>query len=289
MRTQEALNPFELVLKTPYFKCNPRAKTEVHTITGRDYHLFFYILAVKSLLRFYNDIAIVVHDDGSLTNKDTMLLENHIRGIKIIEKRIADKKIAGILKRFPNSSKYRSSYFNSMQLFDYTFFSKTDKILSLDSDTLFLRKPNQLIEWISNDKKEIIWCYEQKALGQEEFLSEIKCDFPPHVNIGLLCFYKQIIDLEKIEDTLGKRKTFDWVTGQNVFPVLIKNKSRKYKISFFDTTKYQCPLIFKNRLIFKNGAIFKHYWTSWGIQKVYTKEFIKVSIEIIKKKNKNDR
>ena len=69
------------VLKTPYLKCNPNAKVEIHTLTSHR-HLFMYMTAIKSFLRYFNEIAVIVHDDGSLTKKDNVLLKHHIRGLK---------------------------------------------------------------------------------------------------------------------------------------------------------------------------------------------------------------
>jgi hypothetical protein len=47
-------------------------------------HLAMYLTSIKSLLRFYNNLSVVVHDDGTLKEQDKNILNNHIRNIKII-------------------------------------------------------------------------------------------------------------------------------------------------------------------------------------------------------------
>src|SRR3569833_2664748 len=81
---------FDAVDSTAPLKCNADAHTEVHTLTCHD-HVFMYITAIKSLLRFVSDLAVVVHDDGTLTEQDVSKLEHHIVGIKVIRRVEADE------------------------------------------------------------------------------------------------------------------------------------------------------------------------------------------------------
>jgi len=250
---------FKPILQTPCLKCNPNATTELHTLIYH-YHIFMYITAIKSLLRYYNDISVVVHDgDGDLTGEDKKLLKEHIDGIKIIDKNFADREFGKQLRRFPRCRKYRARCVNSMELFDNILLSKSEKIISMNSDILFLKKPDELVKWICDGKNEMIYVHENTPATQKEFLAECGCDFPPHVTLALVCFYKEIMDLGLIEKTLGSSKLFRthlWEAGQCIFPVLLKSKSDKYIIRSFDRNKFDASAIFRE------GAIFRHYWNS---------------------------
>ena len=83
--------------RTPQFLTNPDAKVEVHTVLNRR-DLYVYIIAVKSFLRFYNDVRVVVHDDGSFVEKDIEYLKTHIKGVEIINKAYADNCVETFLK-----------------------------------------------------------------------------------------------------------------------------------------------------------------------------------------------
>lgn len=245
---------FEAILDTRYFKCNPDASAEIHTLTGHR-HLYMYLAAIKSFLRFCEDVAVAVHDDGTLSNKDRILLKTHIEGIKIIGKNFADRKINKFLKDLPNSRKYRARHIILMQLLDCMFFSERVKIINLDSDSLFLRKPDKLIEWIFKENNEIISIYEEEPRRQKEFLSKLNCDLPPHICFSLVCFYKRILDLGLIENILAQLKpSIDWwCVAQNIFPVLVTSKSGEFRMSFFDKDAYQTSGNFED------GQIFRHY------------------------------
>src|ERR1700752_3681003 len=94
---------FEPVNSTKPLRCNPVAQTELHTLTCHE-HVFMYITAIKSLLRFAPDIAVVVHDDGSLTRKDIATIEQHILGIKLIRRGEADAIVGELLASYPRTA-----------------------------------------------------------------------------------------------------------------------------------------------------------------------------------------
>jgi hypothetical protein len=256
------INAFKPILQTHPFKCNSHARTAIHTVTGH-YHLFMYIAALKSLLRFYDDVAIVAHDDnGTLTDSDKDILHHHIEGIAIIDRNIADKQMEPILSSFPHCRKYRSRIFASLELLDNILLATTERIITMNSDVLFLKRPDELIQWLINGSNEIIYVHEDNPSTQKELLSEIGCNFPPHVTLALVCFYREIIDLALIEDVLKKSKftrTHLWLLGQCIYPVLFSNKSDKYKIRSFDKEKWAASGHFRE------GEIFRHYWSSTGI------------------------
>ena len=79
------------------------------------------MIAIKSFLRFYDNVAIVAHDDGSLTKKDMSLLGQHIKGIRIISKKAADGQMKEILKPFVNTKRYRDSMIQFFAITGFCF------------------------------------------------------------------------------------------------------------------------------------------------------------------------
>jgi hypothetical protein len=247
---------FFRVLETPHFRCNSDAPVEIHTLTAH-HHLLMYLTAIKSFLRYYDNVAIVVHDDGSLTRHDIKLLNEQIHGIRIIDKKSADRKLHKDLAGFPYSRKFRRQIVNSMELFDNILLSKTEKIITMNSDVLFLKEPTEVIDWICCQDSAAISVYEEQPAKQKEFLSSHSCTFPPHVTICLTCFHKDIFDGRQVENILSCSQT-DWYTGQNVYPILFRNKMNEHPLSFLDKDTYQASGVFNS------GATFRHYWTSTG-------------------------
>ena len=76
--------------ETAPLQCNPDASCEIHTMLGiRDVPM--YLIAIKSLLRWYANLAVVVHSDGSLQADTRGMLERHLPGMRYIDAREADR------------------------------------------------------------------------------------------------------------------------------------------------------------------------------------------------------
>src|SRR5665647_938151 len=113
------------ISKTPVVSCVLHGRPEIHSLVSHR-HVYNYILAIKSFLRFYNDVTVIVHDGGdddSLTKKDKCTLKKHIKNITIIDRDYANEKIDRILDHYPNCQRYRKEYVMALQLFDYALLS----------------------------------------------------------------------------------------------------------------------------------------------------------------------
>ena len=77
------------VLASGPMRCDPKASCAIHTmLSARDTPL--YLAAIKSFLRYYPDVAVVIHSDGTLRNADNELLNRHIPGCTLISAEAAD-------------------------------------------------------------------------------------------------------------------------------------------------------------------------------------------------------
>jgi hypothetical protein len=261
-----------LIPKTPAVSCVLHGRPEIHSLVCHR-HVYNYILAIKSFLRFYNDVTVIVHDDGSLTKKDKDTVRKHIRNIHIIDRDYADVKINKILDQYPNCRRYRDTYVIALQLFDYTLLCESNKIVSLDSDILFFKKPDTLIDWL-RDGKNIVYFWEPEPWGTREFLAKInRDDCFVGVNAGFMCFYKETMNLELIEQIMSEVEIFDWQTGQGVYTILLK-KQEKHELSYFDPSQYQ------DWSRFRDGQTARHYFFSAGSSDIYLSDWKKIVREL---------
>lgn len=240
------------VLKTPPARLSASAKTEIHTLVCHR-HVLMYLTAVKSLLRFSADFAVCVHDDGSLTAADRALIESHVEGVRVIPKAEADAAMEVCLKGRPRCLELRRSQIVSIQLFDFALLSRTGRVAAIDSDTLFLGRPDQLLEWAASDDREVLHLYEKKPREQASFLAAAGCAYPPHFCMGFACFPKAVVDVDRIEKTLSRVEKYDWWISQNVFPTLIEGR---FPARHFDPASYQDLYRLNAR------PVFRHYWGS---------------------------
>src|SRR3954471_8606776 len=256
-RPEKLYRSLEAIQSTQPLPCNPAALTEVHTLTCHK-HVFMYITAIKSLLRFISDVAIVVHDDGSLTTADIATIKHHVQGSKVIRRSDADDIAEKLLAPFPKTRAFRSAVINALELTDHALLADRKKIIITNSDTLFLRRPDELLSWIASDADDVLCVYEEAPWQQAEFLSRMNSRFPPHVTLALLCLQKDMVDPAGIEAVLNQVQPTDdlWFIGQNTLPAVIATKIDLRQIRFLDRHRYQASAVFGE------GATFRHYWSS---------------------------
>jgi len=126
---------------------------EIHTlICNKD--LLLAINNFKSLQKFeeFADMPVFLHDDGSLSDSDIEAL-NVIKNVTVIRREYADKEIVNYVKDHLNCLRYRVhnsplNLWHKIKLFDYMYFSKTKKVLGMDTDLLFIRKPEDVINYL---------------------------------------------------------------------------------------------------------------------------------------------
>jgi hypothetical protein len=244
------------VLSTPPLRCNPEARVEVHTLTAH-HHLTMYLTAIKSLLRFHDDVAVVVHDDGSLDADDRARLRGHVPGIRLIARAVADAEMNALLAARPCSRRLRETVVNALELFDNIILARTERLVNLNSDVLFVAEPTELIAWLTEDDASIAGVWEERPAKQQEFLAAYDCPFPPHVTTALACLPRDLYDGAFVEEALA-RAEYDWFTAQNVYPLLYQRQAGKRAVRFFDQQRYQSSGVFPDE------AVFRHYWTSTG-------------------------
>jgi hypothetical protein len=241
---------------TPPLRCNPAATTAIHTVTSH-HHLRMYLTAIKSVLRYHDDVAVVVHDDGSLDAGDAAFLEHHLPGVQVIDRASADRQMEPLLARYPHSRRLRERVVNSLELFDNMLLSPTARIVNMNSDVLFLREPRDFLAWLAGGDASIAGVFEAEPAGQARLLERRGSRFPAHVTTALTCFYPDTCNLDFVEGVLAEIE-LDWFAAQNLYPLLYERQAAEHPSRFFDERSYQASGVFEGE------AVFRHYWTSTG-------------------------
>lgn len=202
-----------IAYSSPY-PCAPSASTELHMVTcTRD--LTMAIAACKSFLRFYADITIVFHGDPSLSEKHAQSLQTQIPGCRVFlyghAENIAKQnpEIFQLRSRMPDRFKLGSGYENhrkawALKIFDFHLLSEASKIIVLDSDTLFLRSPDEIIAWLNSDSPMAF--FSTPRLPNLKIPPEIFTKHFPNANTierfngGLYGFDKRQVPIEVLAD-----------------------------------------------------------------------------------------
>lgn len=222
---------------------------EIHSlICHKD--VCFAINCIESLIKNeeFSDVPIYFHEDGSLTDEDVDLLKNLSSNIYFIFKKTADEEIKEFLVNHPNCYKYRLGDKNNIFLwhkiksFDYFFFSKTKKILCLDTDLLFINKPLQLIEYIEKSTP----CY-FPDLQNAYCFNDPKDEIPtlPNVNTGIIFIPgEEYYNINSLENALSNLIKND----KNYFPSWIEQSA--FAHMFYVDGRYKSLDFEKNRIPF---------------------------------------
>ncbi|WP_335937753.1 hypothetical protein [Streptomyces sp. PTD5-9] len=119
---------------------------EVHSLVSSD-HVPLYLFAAKSLARFWPEVTPVVHDDGTLTPRDTARLRRHVPDARILGRAEADRRVEELLADHPTLAAVRRNNVRILQLVDYYLLSRAPSVVSMDSDVVFLSRPRALVDW----------------------------------------------------------------------------------------------------------------------------------------------
>jgi len=197
--------------------CNNNSEFEVHIITSEK----DFLNSIWSLKTFYHYSwlrpKLVIHEDGTLSTSGIKMFLKHFVTCRIIKRKDANEDMKYFLANCKYSQKNRlnKDFFCALKLFDAFYYASTDKLLFLDSDILFFKKPDELIEYIKEGKPFFSSDYKNAyAKPVSELNKVLGVDIIPKVNAGLMSlrrgYYSSNLNFienyfEKMEDLTQPR------------------------------------------------------------------------------------
>jgi hypothetical protein len=121
---------------------------EIHvTLCRRDVRLA--AVSLKSLLRF-TPASLCLTDDGTLTTEDRRYLSGHFPGARWMERRDRDPRVAEAVIRRPALRRfYEGELPMAAKLLHPVAAADGERVIVLDPDTAFFRRPDRLLRWIA--------------------------------------------------------------------------------------------------------------------------------------------
>lgn len=207
-------------LKTAYFRdvIRPRIldtppltglrdKTcEVHVLTSSADWLnlawalkSFYAVAER---RF----ALCLHDDGTLEEPGLRQLANAFPDARIITRAEADSRLDELLSIYPRSRAFRADNRLALKVFDFVSFLESDRMMVLDSDILFFRRPEVLLDALEDPSVTYNTLNKDWGPGYTfdpvAVADQLGFHCPPQINSGLGLIHKASMRLDWIEEFL---------------------------------------------------------------------------------------
>ncbi len=177
------------ILTSPPIECGDATDLEIHLLTcHRD--LLDALWCLKTYYHFSDTRpALVVHDDGTLEASDFETLLQHFPGCRIIRRADADAELTEFLSAYPHCLKFRlrKDFYCALKLFDAFRHARADKLLLLDSDLLFFRRPVELLQHIATDRPCFLRDYQDAyAMPRVGLETTFRMAIEPMVNAGLM-------------------------------------------------------------------------------------------------------
>ncbi|MBW3021071.1 hypothetical protein KY334_07280 [Candidatus Woesearchaeota archaeon] len=193
------------ILSSKPIICEANDNFELHILSCKK-NLLDSLWSLKTFYHYSGlKSNLVIHSDGSLTKRDKRIYLKHFKNCKIIERDEATNYMETCLKEYPISLSFRKRkpFYCSLKLFDPLFYSSNDNILYIDSDILFFKKPQEIIDYINKRIPFFNSDMEDSYSCSRERLNELfNKDVCKKFNAGLMYFNKKeyLKKLDFIED-----------------------------------------------------------------------------------------
>jgi hypothetical protein len=194
-------------LLAPPLRFRGQSELELHTLIGHD-AVPLYLLAVRSFHRHLPDARVVVHDDGTLSRLDRLILRAAVRGAKLIPARTADRLVEERLRPWPALLRARRDNVRLRQLIDYSVLAASDCVVGVDADAVLLREPAAVLAWAAaaGPKPSLLYSPERDPKGPH-WVPELLPGTPyvPDLCCGFVCLQpSRFFDPAALERLLGR-------------------------------------------------------------------------------------
>ncbi len=165
-------------------------------------------LALRSL-EFHSGLAWapILHDDGSLTQEDVAELQRNFPDARIIRRAEADSELDAGLADYPHCRENRVRHPWFLKVFDTRHFAPHDRYIVIDSDIVFFRKPDFVLDWMEK-RPETFWFMEdtKEKYSSDRAGIEAAMGFPvwERVNSGLDLMVRPAVHLDLAEKFLER-------------------------------------------------------------------------------------
>lgn len=178
---------------------------EVHLLTSQK----DFKIALWALLSYYvasgRRDPLLVHDDGSLSERQTALFERYFPHCHVIPRCVADQMAERRLAKWPLLHRFRQRITTLLKLTDPLLFGTAKRIVLFDSDQLFFEYPAALLEGMS-DRPHVFLddLRSTYVVTPEEASSRFGVALAERIACGLANVNRGAVDFDYLETVLAR-------------------------------------------------------------------------------------
>jgi hypothetical protein len=174
----------------------------IYFLSGRQFWYQTCFCAYSLIIRSGVYVRPVIYDDGSLTEADAVAIRRIFPDAEIIAAAVTEAKLDQYLPsaQFPTLRSRRLEYFNLRKLTDIHVNSQGWKLV-LDSDMLFFRQPEFLLNWLASPQQPCYMVDVETAYGYSDKLMRRLAGaiIPDKINVGICGLQSESIDWDELE------------------------------------------------------------------------------------------
>ncbi len=196
------------ILSLPPVQGLSDSSSEVHVLTSRE----DWLMLLWTLRSFYGtsdaSYRLCIHDDGTLPSDALTGLHDQFPEARIVSRLEADRCMAEAMRGFPRCWEHRQKNPLLLKTFDFPYFLAGERLILLDSDVLFFRRPAALLEGASNRnyRRNTLnrdWAYGY-SVSQQELVQCGLANVEPLINSGLGLLQAGSIRLDWCEEFFAR-------------------------------------------------------------------------------------
>lgn len=187
------------------------------------------IWATWSLLRFLPSAGLIVHSDGSLTDKDEALWKRVSPHVTFTSPAEREARAEELRTAFPAVHKWRTVHRCGSKFVDFHLFGRARRLLLLDSDVLCFSEPRELLEALALPTTSMRWNADittSYAATPAQLSAILGFPVPDRVNSGFLLTKRWDRDdlayLDGMLDTLLRHGVpiYEWWAEQMMYATM---------------------------------------------------------------------
>ena len=192
----------EAAVRLPPLVPRPGPAYEVVYLTGADFWHQTLFCFVSLYQHAGNALTPILYDDGSLGAEHLESLRRTVPWVRVVHPDDVEARLDRLLPQasYPTLRKRRRSYVHLRKLVDVRVGSRRPQLV-LDSDLLFFRRPDALLDWLEAPECGLYMEDFQNAYGYSEPLLRRLAGGPirPRVNVGVCGLLDPDVDWDLVE------------------------------------------------------------------------------------------
>lgn len=186
-----------------------------------------------------------IHEDGSVSSTARATILRLLPGVRFVPRCEADARVSERLAAYPFATTHRANYNLFLKFADTAVFADRARFLVLDSDVIFFRRPNEILEWTDSRSPACLYNEDTKekfCIPRSEIEAALGSSLLPRFNSGLVLMQKAAMDLalaEKFLATFGARAHAPQFFEQTLYALMASTNAgggaalpRSYNISW---------------------------------------------------------